>query len=164
MIRGIERVVAADAMEVGRFYLMPAPQMEPTLFQCVGGDFGKTGAGRMALVYPYEGASPAPIELQDTDWYEVLVAMPQVSVRVDPPSAIEVGSAGRVPMNTLIIAGDEPYFAVKIPGYRNYTLINLGTGQVADQRTLSEWISFSRWSLVVDEAGEEVTIATFDAA
>jgi hypothetical protein len=159
MIRGIDRVIAPENMEVGRFYVSPGMEGEPVLFQWVSVRPLAGVERQMALLFPYEGL--APIELQEALWYDAVIAMPAVEVRVDPPSAFQSGGRGRVVLNSLMAAGDQPCIAVK-NGARNHIVINLTTGMQIDQAGMELWVSFSRWSLVVDEAGEEVTIAGFD--
>lgn len=159
MMRGIEGVVALAELEVGRFYLAPNQDEEPTLFQCV--EFVGRGGGeprRMALTFPYGEAKG--IELLPMDVDSGIVAMPEVSVRVDPPSARESGGRSRVALNVLLVAGTEPCIAVGI-GVRDHAVFSLATGRTVEQRRMADWVSFSRWSLVVDQAGEEIAIAAF---
>ncbi len=40
-------------------------------------------------------------------------------------------------------------------------MINISTGKTVDGRPPENWVTFDRWSLVIDESGEEVSIAEF---
>ncbi len=162
MIRGIEGVVAVADLEIGRFYLAAREDEEPTLFQCV--EFhgrGAEEAQRMALTFPYGEAKGIDLLALDVD--EGIVALSEVFVRVDPPSARESGGRSRVALNVLLVAGREPCIAVGI-GVRDHVVFNLATGQVVEQRRMADWVAFTRWSLVVDQAGEEIAIASFGEA
>ncbi len=161
MIRGIDHVLAAAEMEVGRFYLAPGDDgEEPALLQCV--ELAERGGGdarRLALVvFPYGEANG--IELRVIDFSGPVVGMPDVAIRIDPPSARESGGQRRVSMDMLLVADDVPAIAVAV-AVRDHAVINLATGRSVDQGTMGEWVGFARWALVVDEAGEEIEIAAF---
>jgi hypothetical protein len=160
MIRGIEKTVQAHEVEVGKFYLAPsASNGRPLLFQAVQAGARHQGALKMmALTFSYEGEQE--IRLDELDWYDTLVAMPPVHVRVDPPSAIGTGTSSRVKLRTLMVRGDEALIAVQ-DRFLGHTLMSISSGRVAERNQTFTWVAFSRWSLVVDEAGEEIVIASF---
>jgi len=161
-VRGVTRVVSAREMEVGRFYLEASQGSEPTLFQCIQTAIPFEGSTKqMALVYSLDGMPN--LAIHDINWYETLVEMPNVSVRVDPPSISGTGTTTSLRMNTLIVIGSEAVINVPV-GSRGWQSININTGRTIEQAIRREWVSFARWSLVVDEAGEEITIASFGGA
>ena len=159
MIRGIERVVKADSLTAGAFYLCPRYNGDPYLIQAVTTD--PNVEPTFALVF--EPGTNDPISLTELE-RTTYVLMPDVSVRVDPPSFSGHAFTHNVRPYMMIVADDVPYVVASMR-YRGYSIVNLSTG-VAELNALAanNWATFDRWQLVVDEGGEEVPVASFGDA
>ena len=156
MIRGIERVVLKDGLVAGAFYLCPRYNGDPYLIQAVTEKLDVEPTH--ALVF--EPGADAPLSITDLET-TTYVLMPDVSIRVDPPSFSGHAFSRNIRPPMMIVVDDVPY-AVALLHYRGHTFVNLTTG-VADHNPLGSntWASFDRWQLLVDENGEEVPIASF---
>lgn len=158
MIRGIDGIVSPNDLEVGRFYLDPGYGAGATLFQWVrlGEREGSPEEG--ALVF-MENDRPT-LALQGLNTSGPIVAMPPVSVRVDPPSASGTSYTKQLSRGMFVVESGGPIVAAERAGSRHYwTPINVQSGRIA--RPGHNWVAFDRWSLVVDEAGEEIAIVSF---
>lgn len=158
MILGIDGVIRVQDAEVGRFYLEPVYGAEPRLFQCVS--TGKVVDGEPAnqALYFFPGEELSVV-LDDLPYLNPVVAMPDVYVRVDPPSITGSSNMSSFSAGNFLAIGDEP-FVTAHEGFRQWRMMNLNTGRPAQGPTGS-WVSFSRWLLVVEENGEEISIASF---
>jgi len=158
MILGLDRVIRGHEAEVGRFYLEPVYDGEPRLFQCVvAGKVVDGEAVKQALYFvPQEQPS---IVLADFPWTDSIVALPDVHVRVDPPSIAGSSSISSLSGGMFFIMGDEAFVTAGM-GFR-WRMMNVSTGKAVEGAHPTSWVSFSRWLLVVQESGEEIPIASF---
>lgn len=164
MVRGIEGIVQPSQLELGRFYLDPGYGRGSTLFQWVRtGEMREGSAVEAMLVFSNSQPQPknTPLYLQQPEGYRPLVKMPAVSVRVDPPSASGTVTTQSLNSRMLVIDGQTPVL-MAAKGLFGSVAVDLATGRVC--QLSNNWVIFSRWSLVVDEAGEEICIASFDGA
>jgi hypothetical protein len=160
VIRGIEGVVSShDQFELGRFYLDPGYGRGTILFQWVrtGQDReGAPGEGPLLFARDDEPCMELGGLASNGPW----VLLPPVSIRVDPPSAN--GTAFSTSFAAGMFAIEEGMAIVGADAGRGgfyWTPIDITTGRVV--RPGHKWVAFRRWSLVVDEAGEEIPIVSF---
>ncbi len=161
MIRGIEGVVQADAIEVGRFYLAPSYTGAPMLFQCIESNEEVVGQSLRAVIFPIDGEGELRLSAIPTN--QVVVALTEVAIRVDAPSASGTAFSSTMEAGTFLVAGEEAFLCV--PNSRfGWVLVNLTKAEIVAASLQPNWISFSRWSLVMEDGGEEVAITSFGAA
>jgi hypothetical protein len=160
MILGIAGVVRVQDANVGQFYLEPVYGAEPRLFQCVNTGKIVDGESVNQALYFFPGEEMS-IALEDFPFYNPVVAMPNVHVRVDPPSISGSSNMSTISAGQFLVVGNEPIVTAR-EGFRHWRMMNLDTGKPAEGPTGS-WVSFSRWLLVVEENGEEIPIASFGA-
>lgn len=161
MIRGLLGVVPWKAAAPGRFYLRQGYGTGPTLLQAVLPAQQQDGSeGLEALYITHRDAQP--LELGGLSGIDPVVALFDVHVRVDPTSLVGGRHSISARPGSLLIAGDIPVL-VATHGRRGYwAYVNLDTGECMPGEPSEDWLMFSRWFLVIDdEAGEEVTIASF---
>lgn len=161
-IRGLEAIVKPTELEVGSFYLDPGFGQGTTLFQWIRtGEMREGQAEEAMLIFAAERGEP--FEVHGLSAHGPLVRMPPVAIRIDPPSATGSSMTKSLAPGMFAIEDNRPILAAKV-GYRNWLTVDLSTGRPI--RPSPYWVGFSRWSLVVDEAGEEIVIAAFgeDAA
>jgi hypothetical protein len=158
MIRGIARVVRQEGIVAGAFYLCSRYSGDPYLIQAIttAPDVEPTHA----VVFDPGANDPISImELEHTTY----ALMPEVSVRVDPPSMSGNAFTHNIRPSMMIVDDNVPYVVASLR-YRGYSIINLSTGLIQQNGfTSTAWATFDRWQLVVDENGEEVPIASFGA-
>lgn len=159
-IRGFEKVMKQAELEVGKFYLDPGYGEGTTLFQWIRTGEVREGEPEEAMLV-FAAERSEPFEIQALSSHGALVKMPPVSIRVDPPSAMGSSMTKSLAPGMFAVEDARPILAAKV-GYRNWLTIDLSTGRPV--RPSTYWVTFSRWSLVVDEAGEEIVIAAFGAA
>lgn len=159
MILGIERVIPNREIEPGRFYLTPHYDEEPVLFQCIR--MGETSDGEPDLrALRFSPGTQYPISLDSIPHNGPLVALPKVHVRIDAPSLSATNHTASVRSGMFLVAGDEAYVAAT-HGFREWSLVNISTGRPAVGRWREDWAAFSRWLLVIEDNGEEISIADF---
>lgn len=158
MIRGLVGVVPDHALEPGRFYLATSYGEGAILFQCVQTDEPvDDGFRRRALVFTT--GETVRLELCDLPHHGPFVALDDVHVRVDPTSVAESPFTAHLRSGLFVLDGDQPILCASM-GFRGYRAVNLSTGHTINGQVGHGWLSFTRWSLVVDdEAGEELVLA-----
>ena len=161
MIRGIIGVIPSHAVEAGRFYMAPSYQGGPRLFQCIQTQEPiEDGFKRKALIYTESGKTI--LCFSDVPDHTPLLALDDVHIRVDPTSLADDSSTTRLKRGLFIIRDDHAIFCAPA-GFREWGTVNLSTGHLGSGSIGSNWLSFNRWSLVMDdEAGDELTIASFE--
>jgi len=91
---------------------------------------------------------------------EPVVALPPISVRVNPLSLYGHRFSSNLRSGTLAIVGKDPF--VRIPGDgRSGIVVNLGTGAAYTSGPPSDWMAFSEWSLVVDDGDKEIILISY---
>lgn len=156
-VRGVVSVVMRSDLEVGGFYLDPGYGRGTTLFQWVRTGETREGSPVEAMLVFASDLSEL-LELRELATHGPLLKMPPVAVRVDPPSANGTALSQSFTGGMLVMEGDRAVLAAR-RGYHGWVAIDLLTG--LPSRLSSQWVRFDRWSLVVDEAGEEIAIASF---
>ena len=160
MIRGLAGVIPEQSVEVGRYYLAIGYQGGPTLFQCVETDEQFEGRFRQKALLFTSGGSPL-LELGELPPQGPFVVLDDVHTRIDPTSVSASAFTSSLQAGTFIVDGDQPIVMASV-GWRGWSAVNLSTGRTVSQGLNHGWLSFTRWSLVLDdEAGEELTIASF---
>jgi hypothetical protein len=134
---------------------------DPQLFQCVRTFDDAGNVVRKGLYFSNDKQVGNYID--DLPDYRPIVSLPEVHIRVDPPSATGSSGSATISKGTFFVSGLEAFVAATV-GYRFWTVINLSTGQDARRERPTSWVSFSRWLLVVEENGEEIPIASFGEA
>ena len=160
MIRGIDGIVTQEQLELGRFYLDPGYGRGTTLFQWVRNGRTREGApDEGALVFARDDEPCLELTYLPTSgpW----ISLPPVHVRVDPPSAAGTAFTTSFTRSMFAVQEDAAIVAAVHDTF-HWTPINILTGRV--MRPGHQWVAFSRWSLVVDEAGEEISIVSFGEA
>lgn len=161
MIRGLVGVVPHHTIEVGRFYMAPAYQGNNWLFQCVQTDEPLDDGFRQKALYMTTGGRP-DIGLHQLPYQTALVALDDVHVRVDPTSLDSSAFETTLRRGLFLVRGDEAFICAPTDQIRGWAVVNINTGRTVSGRLGNDWLSFSRWSLVMDdEEGDELTIATF---
>lgn len=156
-IRGLEAIVKPAELEVGGFYLDPGYGQGTTLFQWIRTGETRDGEAEEAMLV-FAAEKGEPFEVHSLSAHGPIVKMPPVAIRVDPPSAVGSAMTKSLVPGMFAIEETRPILAATV-GYRHWLTIDLSTGRPV--RPSTYWVGFSRWSLVVDEAGEEIVIAAF---
>jgi hypothetical protein len=131
--------VPAQQIEVGKFYLDTNPGGEPILFQCVEAATVTGEKSIMALVF--SPSDSPPVSLTEVGAYDTLIEMPEVHLRIDPPSVTGTGMTTSLKMNTLIIADRQAIIAVG-RRYGSWSAIDITTGRNIERALQREWVSF----------------------
>ncbi len=169
MIRGISSTVSPGDLVAGAFYLLPRNGGDPWLVQIVLDDRAssqqnpvKQNPVKYALVLDPENVKD-PISLTEFATSMPCVLMPEVSIRVDPPSMMGNAFTTSIARGMFIVCNQRPY-VVAATSYFGYAIVDMLDGKIVRGFEVSDpWIAFDRWQLVIDEAGEEVPIASFGA-
>lgn len=161
MIRGMIGVVPNHAVELGRFYMAPAYQGRNYLFQCVQTDEPLDDGFRRKALYVTRGGTP-DIALQDLPSQTPLVALDEVHVRVDPTSLDRSAFDTSTHRGLFLVRDDEAIICAPTGHLHGWAAVNITTGRTVHGDLGRNWLSFSRWSLVMDdEEGDELTVASF---
>jgi hypothetical protein len=162
MIRGIAATVRRQELVAGAFYLHPAYNREPFLIQAITAPTAvQDGSPVYGLVF--EPGTEDQLSLMELDQATTYALMPEVSIRIDPPSLSGTSRTLSFRRGMFFVSGEVP-FVIASSGFRGYSVVNLATGSIEHRNFDREpWVSFNRWQLVVDENGEEVPIASFGA-
>lgn len=163
MIRGIATTVRRADLVAGAFYLFPRYDRTPDLVQVVRTRVATEDANELLAALIFEPGGSPELLLTDLDQNSPYVLMPDVSIRIDPPSMGGNSLTTGLRAGMFLVSGDTPYVVATIWN-RGYDIVNLISGEIEDRNFNNEpWIVFNRWQLVVDENGEEVPIANFGA-
>ena len=162
MVLGVSRAVRAQDAEPGRFYICQSYGMKSVILQCISNEQAEREEDRkLALLFTngdkndiYIGGFPS----------EILVELEEVQVRVDPPSISGSKYSTSIRSGMLLLSNDSAILAASTGGSGSFSwaTINISEGCVQSAKTIGDWVSFSRWSLVVLDDGEEIEIATFE--
>ena len=139
-------------------WYQPSYCHEASVFQCIR--VGENEGGNpdlRALVFKPGDEQPFSIESLQSG---PVVALPDVHVRIDPPSITATNYTDNLYAGMFMVSGEEAFVAVA-NGFRNWALINISNGRPVVGNRLQDWISFSRWMLVVEDESEEIRIASF---
>ena len=163
MIRGIAGTVKRIDLIAGAFYLFPRYDRTPDLVQVVRTRAATEEANEAIAALIFEPGGNPELLLADVDQNSPYVLMPDVSIRIDPPSLGGNSLTTGLRAGMFFVSGETPYVVATIWN-RGYNIVNLSNGEIEDRNFHNEpWIIFNRWQLVVDENGEEVPIANFGA-
>lgn len=158
MIRGVLGVVPCDKAEVGRFYLWAGYERENWFFQCVAAEGSENDGGASKALLLMVGETPR-IKLTNLPSYNPLIALYDVHVRVDPTSLDSQSETGP---SRFFLFDDLPAVCANIQN-GGWQCINVSTGRLCSSLSFGNKAHFTRWSLVIDDdAGDELTVASFD--
>lgn len=161
MIRGIVGIVPHHAMEVGRFYMAPAYRDGNWLFQCVQTSEPFEGDFRRKALFMTAGGKP-DLGLHELPYQTPVVALDEVHVRVDPTSLDRSAFDTSLYRGLFLIRDDEAIICAPTDPVLGWAAVNISTGRTVEGILGSNWLSFSRWSLVMDdEDGDELTLVSF---
>ena len=161
MIRGMMGVIPYHAMETGRFYMAPAYRGENWLFQCVQTSEPFEGDFRRKALFMTTGGKP-DLGLHQLPDQAPVVALDAVHVRVDPTSLDKSASDTYLQRGLFLIRDDEAILCAPTDQVRGWAAISITKGRTVEGSMGSNWLSFTRWSLVMDdEEGDELTLASF---
>ena len=164
MIRGMIGVVPANAMKAGRFYLAPSYRDGPWLFQCVQTSEPLDDGFRRKALFMTTGGKP-DIGLHELPDQTPSVAMHDVHVRVDPTSLRGSAFDTSLQRGMFLVREDDAIICAPTDMVRGWAAVSINTGRVISDHLSTNWLAFSRWSLVMDdEEGDELTIASFGSA
>ena len=164
MIRGIAGVVPARAMEVGRFYMAPAYRDGNWLFQCVQTSELLDDGFRCKALFMTTGGKP-DLGLHELPDQTPVVALDDVHVRVDPTSLGGSAFDTSAQRGMFLVREDEAIVCAPTDLVRGWAAVNINTGRVVKGHLGTDWLTFTRWSLVMDdEEGDELTLASFGRA
>lgn len=159
MIRGVVGVIPHHSMETGRFYMAPN-RAGNWLFQCVQTDEAFEGSYKRKGLF-FTTGDQVDLGLSDLPWQSPVLALDEVHVRIDPTSLADSIGTTSLERGMFILDGDTPLLCAP-DGFRGWSVVDLSTGRTSAQRSRQNWLSFTRWSLVMDdEHGDELTIASF---
>lgn len=160
MLRGVVDVVPVNAVIPGRFYFAHGYGGGASFFQCIETmEQGEDGFQRIALYFSINGKPHLLLEALPLS--NPVVAIEDVHIRVDPTSIIGSAFTTSMTMGTFLIDGDQAVLAAP-NGRHGWTVVNMSNGKLVEKRSDIGWLSFSRWSLVIDdETGSEKTLASF---
>lgn len=162
MIRGFAGVVPDHALEPGRFYIAPAYGQGSVLFQCVQTDEPLDDGFRVKALIISTGEAVG-LEFAQIPHASSFVALDDVHVRVDPTSLSHSAFSSHLQAGMFVVDGDQTIVCAPY-GYRGYRAVNLTSGHTINGPLGHAWLSFTRWSLVVDdEAGDELVLADLSA-
>lgn len=160
MLRGIKRVVGSDQVVAGRFYLATFGHGESFIIQCVSPEnpdgellalyFNRSGEGDLFI-----GGFPSS---------EILVELPDISVRVDPPSFSGTPYSASLRPGMLLVEGEDILLTAPTGRTFGWAVVKLNDGSIANSRAYQRWAAFSRWWLVMDDDQGEVEVASFGEA
>ena len=161
MLRGIAGTASPGEIATGSFNLQPDHDGGSWLFLRVAG--------------PPQGDAPGPawdmvfdrqdrhgIFLQEPSGVEPVAALPSVSVRIDRTSKMGSPYSSTIRAGMLSVVGQSAFVTAHWGRGGRWTA-NLATGQVAEPNPPAGWMSFSKWSLVMDDGDEEITLVSYDA-
>ena len=160
MLRGIAGVVAPGEIATGSFYLQP--------------DYAE-GNWLFLRVEPPQNSSPNPawdmifdqqdrhgIFLEEPRGVEPVAAIPPVSVRIDTTSKLETSYSSIIRPGILSVVGQDAFVTAQWGRGPGRLIVNLRTGEAVGSGPPSGWMSFSKWSLVVDDGDQETTLVSYD--
>ena len=93
---------------------------------------------------------------------EIATGLPAVSVRIDRTSNMGSPYSSTIRAGMLSVVGQSAFVTAHWGRGGRWTA-NLATGQVAEPNPPAGWMSFSKWSLVMDDGDEEITLVSYDA-
>lgn len=157
-ILGLRSVIDIDQIEVGRFYLRTNYGGDQILFQCVVAGQDEAGRDQLASL-SFSPGSRWPISVDELPSHGPVVSLDNVAIRVDAASALDTNYSGSVRPNLFFVADTEAYIVA--PASRGWITFNITTGRRIPPNWQKSWISFSRWIIVMNDTGEEISIASF---
>lgn len=159
MLLGLQSVIDADELQIGKFYLRTTHNGDSILFQCVVVGEDEEGNDRLAAL-SFSPGSKWPVSVDELPDYGPVVSLDNVAIRVDAASASGTNFSGSIKQNLFFVAGADAF--VVAPIRAGWITFNLMTGRRIPINWKMNWISFSRWIIVMDDNGEEISIANFD--
>lgn len=160
-LRGISEVVSPAGMTTGNFYRQPNHNGGSWLFLRVAGLASDSAKARAWDLVIDPGVRNGMC-LAEPGGREPAALLPPVSVRVDPDSRLESPMSSSLRPGTLAVRGKDAFVAAGWQNGIGHCIVNLETGEtVADDLGMA-WLSFSRWSLVIDEGDREIVLARFE--
>lgn len=160
-LRGISEVVSPAGMTTGNFYRQSNHNGGSWLFLRVAGPAsGSANARAWDLVIDPDARNGTC--LTEPGGHEPAALLPPVSVRVDPDSRLDSPMSSALRPGTLAVRGKEAFV---VAGWHNgigQCIVNLETGETVPGDLGMAWLSFSRWSLVIDEGDREIVLAHFE--
>lgn len=160
MLRDYEGVVGGDAMEVGKFYVQKGYNNIPWLFLRVQRSLGNQAPAEMNLYFT--GQDLHGVFLTDPVPHEPALTLPALGVRIDHQSLIGSPYSSTLRGNSLCVSGSDVLFTVNLgkDHYHGTNTFNLASGMQVERP--SQWIAFSKWSLVMGEEGKETEMIAYD--
>lgn len=160
MILGIKRVIDVREVEPGRFYLrLDYNEEDATVFQCIRVGERDDGVPDLKALWFTPGTN-RPLGIESLPHNGPVVELPEVHIRVDAPSMFASNYTSGVRAGMFFVSGEEAFVAAPLD-FRGWTTINISTGRPVVGNWTADWLAFSRWLLVIDDNGEEITIASF---
>lgn len=162
MIRGLIGIVPAREMQVGRFYMEPGDQDGNRLFQCVQTNEPYEDTFRQKALVLTTAGRPE-IRLRELPYVTPVLALGDVHVRVDPTSLHKSAFDAFPHRGMFLVREGEPIICAPSDQYRGWAAVNLNSGRTLPTDLGSSWLTFTRWSLVMDdEKGDELTLVEFE--
>jgi hypothetical protein len=141
--------------------MAPALQGKNWLFQCVNTHQVSDDGPRLAALVVATGGKP-DLFITDIPYQTPLVLLDDVHVRVDPTSLDQEAFSAGMRRGLFFVKGDEALVCAPTGQVLGWTIVNIGTGHVFNGKLVGDWLSFPRWSLVMDdEEGDELTLVSF---
>lgn len=155
-LRGIAGVIAPNDIKPGLFYLRP--DNDGGTWLCLRLGCGDDLRERRVWEIVFDRPDRHGIFFSEPEDIEPVIALPPVCIRVDRDSfaGSQFTTSFRPPL--IAVVGKEVF--VKATGSRDGSLtFNLGSGMIVSSPTA--WVAFSRWSLVIDDGDNEVTLCSY---
>ena len=164
-IRGIGKIVRPHELEPSKFYMQAAlyGQDRPAMFLCFStGKMIDDTPETQALYFNFNDETDMIVSsLPDHD---LLIEIPDVVIRIDRQSIN--GTSRTMGLRPgMMIAYDGGCAAMVSTGeFRGAYLIDIPRAKLIQEGRPDNWVSFTRWQIIIDEKTEgEAVIASFDA-
>ena len=141
--------------------MAPAYRDGNWLFQCVQTSEPLDDGFRRKALFMTTGGKP-DLGLHELPDRTPAVALDDVHVRVDPTSLDRSAFDTSLHRGMFLVHEDEAIICAPTDMARGWAAVNINTGRVVNGHLGTNWLAFTRWSLVMDdEEGDELTIASF---
>lgn len=160
MLRGIAGVAAPGEIVTGSFYLQPHYADGSWIFLRV--QLPQNSSPDPAWDMIFDRQDRHGIFFEEPRGIEPVAAIQPVSVRIDRTSKLETSHSSMVRPGILSVVGQDVFVTAQLGRGPGRLTVNLCTGEAVGPSPPSGWMSFSKWSLVVDDGDEEITLVSYD--
>lgn len=152
-IRGIAGVLVPNDIKPGTFYVQS--DRESGTWICLRVSEADIGPKPRKWDVVFDRPDRHGIFFCECQDVEPVAELPPVAIRIDPTSLLGSQYSTNFRTQMLVVAGTDVFLKAQNGAIGNLT-VSLRTGEVASPP--SDWIAFSRWSLVMDGDDGEVVL------